>query len=388
MYFKDSVKESEAVQKNILLVAGEVSADQHGAALLKALTQLNPNLKFWGIGGDNLAENGMELLFHLEKLAFLGVGEVVRHLPFIRRVMRTVETQARERQPACAILIDYPGFNLSLAARLKKLNIPVVYYISPQLWAWGKHRVKKIKKYVDKMLVLFPFEQAFYAQYGIQAEYVGHPLVDKHFLHLPEHFKEVETGNEIMGILPGSRRNEIETLLPKMLKTAALLQQEKRIQKACVLKVPHLPREIYQNILDKVGTKAEVIEEPMYRFLPKLDVALVTSGTATLETAYFAVPMVIVYHVNALTYWLGRMLVKVDHIGLANIVAEEEIAPELIQNDFTPRRAAALLKEMLDPQKNKSIRGKMRVVRKKLGEPGASQRAAQIIHRFLEQNTV
>jgi lipid-A-disaccharide synthase len=373
------------VQKNILLVAGEVSADQHGAALLKALKQLNPNLQFWGIGGNNLAENGMELLFHLERLAFLGVGEVVCHLPFIRRVMKTMEKQARERRPACAILIDYPGFNLSLAARLKKLNIPIVYYISPQLWAWGKHRVKKIKKYVDKMLVLFPFEKTFYAQYGIQAEYVGHPLVDKHFSHLPKQFKEVKAGSEILGVLPGSRRNEIEALLPKMLKTAALLQQQKQIQRTLVLKVPHLPQELYQNILNEVGTQAEIVEEPMYRFLPQLDVALVTSGTATLETAYFAVPMVIVYHVNALTYWLGRMLVKVDHIGLANIVAEEEIAPELIQNDFTPQRAAALLKEMLNPQKNKSVREKMLVVRKKLGEPGASQRAARIIHRFLEQ---
>ncbi len=373
------------MQKNILLVAGEVSADQHGAALLKALKQLNPNLQFWGIGGNNLAENGMELLFHLERLAFLGVGEVVRHLPFIRRVMKTMEKQARERRPACAILIDYPGFNLSLAARLKKLNIPIVYYISPQLWAWGKHRVKKIKKYVDKMLVLFPFEKTFYAQYGIQAEYVGHPLVDKHFSHLPKQFKEVKAGSEILGVLPGSRRNEIEALLPKMLKTAALLQQQKQIQRTLVLKVPHLPQELYQNILNEVGTQAEIVEEPMYRFLPQLDVALVTSGTATLETAYFAVPMVIVYHVNALTYWLGRMLVKVDHIGLANIVAEEEIAPELIQNDFTPQRAAALLKEMLNPQKNKSVREKMLVVRKKLGEPGASQRAARIIHRFLEQ---
>lgn len=373
------------MQKNILLVAGEVSADQHGAALLKALNQLNPNLQFWGIGGNNLAENGMELLFHLEKLAFLGVGEVVRHLPFIRRVMKTMEEQARERRPACAILIDYPGFNLSLAARLKKLNIPIVYYISPQLWAWGKHRVKKIKKYVDKMLVLFPFEKTFYAQYGIQAEYVGHPLVDKHFSHLPKQFKEVKAGSEILGVLPGSRRNEIEALLPKMLKTAALLQQQKQIQRALVLKVPHLPQELYQNILNEVGTQAEIVEKPMYRFLPQLDVALVTSGTATLETAYFAVPMVIVYHVNALTYWLGRMLVKVDHIGLANIVAEEEIAPELIQNDFTPQRAATLLKEMLNPQKNKSVREKMLVVRKKLGEPGASHRAAQIIHRFLEQ---
>ncbi len=374
------------VQKNILLVAGEVSADQHGAALLKALKQLNPNLEFWGIGGNNLAENGMELLFHLEKLAFLGVGEVVRHLPFIRRVMKTVEKQARERRPACAILIDYPGFNLSLAARLKKFNVPIVYYISPQLWAWGKHRVKKIKKYVDKMLVLFPFEKTFYAQYGIQAEYVGHPLVDKHFSHLPKQFKEVKAGSEILGVLPGSRRNEIKALLPKMLKTAALLQQQKQIQKALVLKVPHLPRSLYQNILNELGTQAEIVEEPMYRFLPRLDAALVTSGTATLETAYFAVPMVIVYHVNALTYWLGRMLVKVDHIGLANIVAEEEVAPELIQNDFTPQRAATLLKEMLNPQKNKSVREKLLVVRKKLGEPGASRRAAQIIHRFLQQD--
>ena len=371
--------------KNILLIAGEVSADQHGAALVNALKQMEPGIEFWGIGGDNLAQSGMELLFHLERLAFLGVGEVLRHLPFIQKVMKTVVQQAQERRPQCAILIDYPGFNLRLAAKLKALNIPVVYYISPQLWAWGKRRVKKIRRYVDKMLVLFPFEKAFYEQHGIQAEYVGHPLVDKHHAHLPAEFKALQPGKEVLGLLPGSRQNEVKTLLPKMLETAYLLKKEKRIQKVRLLKVAHLSREIYQDILGAWDFDVEMNEEPMHTFLPTLDAALVASGTATLETAYFAVPMVIVYHVNALTYWLGRLLVKVKHIGLANIVAEEEIAPELIQNDFTPQRAAELLRDFLNPEKNLATREKMLIVRQKLGEPGASQRAAESIHRFLRE---
>ena len=371
--------------KNILLIAGEVSADQHGAALVRALKQMEPEIEFWGIGGDNLAQSGMELLFHLKKLAFLGVGEVLRHLPFIQKVMKSVVQQAQERRPQCAILIDYPGFNLRLAAKLKELNIPVVYYISPQLWAWGKGRVKKIRKNVDKMLVLFPFEKTFYAQHGIKAEYVGHPLVDKHHVHLPAEFKLVEPGNEVLGLLPGSRQNEVKTLLPKMLETANLLKKEKRIQRVRLLKVAHLSEAVYQDILRQWDLTVEVVEEPMHIFLPTLDASLVASGTATLETAYFAVPLVIVYHVNALTYWLGRLLVKVKHIGLANIVAEEEIAPELIQNDFKAQRAAELLRDMLIPEKNRAVRKKMLVVRQKLGEPGASQRAAQSIYRFLQQ---
>lgn len=371
--------------KKILLVAGEVSADQHGAKLVQALKTLQPDLNVWGIGGNELAASGMELVFHLEKMAFLGITEVIRHLPFIQKVMKTLLERARQDPPDCAVLIDYPGFNLRLAARLKKMGIPVVYYISPQIWAWGRRRVHKIAKYVDKMLVLFPFEKEFYAQYGIEAEYVGHPLVDKHYPHLPEGFKSVETDATVLGLLPGSRRNEIKNLLPKMVETASRLLNEGVLKSVLILKAPHLSDDFYIPFLQHADARFQLTDEPMYAFLPKLDAALVASGTATLETAYYAVPMVIVYHVHELTYWLGRLFVKIDHIGLANIVAEKEIAPELIQQDFTPAQAASLLKPMFEPKNNRAIRQQMLVVRKKLGEPGASLRAARAISKFLQE---
>ncbi len=372
-------------EKTILLIAGEVSADQHGGKLVRALRSLRPDLKVWGIGGNDLAANGMELVFHLDKMAFLGLTEIIRHLPFIRMVMNTILEKARKNPPDCAVLIDYPGFNLRLAARLKKMGIPVVYYISPQLWAWGHRRVDNIRKYVDKMLVLFPFEKEFYARHGIEAEYVGHPLVDKHHAYLPREFKSVETDNGILGLLPGSRRNEIKTLLPEMVKTGNRLLAEGTVRSVLILKAPHLKAEYYRPFLQEANVRFKLKEAPMHRFLPELDAALVASGTATLETAYYAVPMVIVYHVHPLTYWLARLLVKIDHIGLANIVAEREIAPELIQGAFTAERAASLLKPMFRPSRNTEIRKEMLIVRKKLGKPGASLRAAQAIDRFLQE---
>jgi len=370
-------------KKNILLIAGEVSADHHGARLIAELKKLQSDFYLWGIGGDELQNQGMEVLFHVEQMSFLGVGEVIRHLPFVRKVMQTIKNRAAQQKPDLAILIDYPGFNLRLARFLKKMNIPVVYYISPQLWAWGKGRIKTIKQSVDLMLVLFPFEKDFYEAHGVKVEYVGHPLVDKHYAHLPQNFKQVQDGNVTLGLMPGSRRNEIKSLLPRMVETANLLFESGSIHKAVIAKVPHIEISFYQNLTGISAERFELTEIPMEELLPELDAALVTSGTATLETAYYAVPMVIVYHVNPLTYWLGRLLIKLTHIGLANIVAEEEIAPELIQHEFTAQKAAHLLQKMLNPQVNEQLRQKMLIIRQKLGTPGASQRAAEQIHRFL-----
>lgn len=372
-------------ENNILLIASEVSADHHGARMIAELKKLRSDFRLWGIGGDELQKQGMEVLFHVKQMSFLGVGEVIRHLPFVRRVMQTIKQRAAQQKPNLAILIDYPGFNLRLAKALKKMNIPVVYYISPQLWAWGKGRIKTIKECVDLMLVLFPFEKDFYEAHGVRAEYVGHPLVDKHHAYLPQTFKQVEQGKVTLGLLPGSRRNEIKTLLPRMIETANLLFESGAIQKVIIAKVPHIEESFYPHLAEISDDRFKLKEIAMENLLPELDAALVASGTATLETAYYAVPMVIVYHVNALTYWLGRLLVKVKHIGLANIVAEEEIAPELIQHDFTAQKAADLLQKMLNPQINEQLRKRMLIIRQKLGAPGASQRAAEKIHRFLSE---
>lgn len=369
----------------ILLVAGEVSGDSHGAELVRELKKLDSKISIFGIGGDSLKMQGMEILFHIKDMAFLGIGEIIRHLPFIRRVHQTLISRIKSENPVCAILIDYPGFNLRLAKSLKKSGIPVVYYISPQLWAWGKGRVKKIRRYVDKMLVLFPFEKKFYQRHNIEAEYVGHPLVDKHSRYLPKETKKINPGQIVIGLLPGSRRQEVTSLLPKMIQTARILYREEKINQAEIVKVKHLPLEIYQALLDKEDRFIKIVETPLENNLPRYDAVIAASGTVTLEAGYFCVPMLIVYHVNELTYWLGRLLINVDYIGLANIVAETQAAVELIQRDFTPLKAAQIMKNMLIPEENLSIRQKLTIIKDKLGTGGASSRSAREVWGFIQK---
>jgi len=361
------------MMKKILLIAGEVSADQHGAELVSALSKLDNEMAFFGIGGEELEKQGMQLFYHNSDLAFLGLVEVLKHLPFIKKVHHDLIKWVEREKPDAAILIDYPGFNLRLAKSLKKRNIPVIYYISPQLWAWGKGRVKKIRKYVDKMLVLFPFEKTFYAEYGIKAEYVGHPLVDKHSNHLREQPRTISPDKKHLGILPGSRKQEVIALLPGMLQTAKLLFEKKVITDAEIVRVGHLNRNIYDEILTQHQINIPLIEKPLYEVLPYYDAVIAASGTVTLETGLFRLPTLVVYKVNALTYWLGRVLVKVRNIGLINIVAEKQVAPELIQHDFEAQRAAQILEEMFDPENNVRIRDELRIISQKLSRTTFSQ---------------
>jgi lipid-A-disaccharide synthase len=292
-------------------------------------------------------------------------------------------SHVKNSDPDAVILIDYPGFNLRFAKAVKKLNVPVIYFISPQIWAWGRKRVKKIKKFVDKMLVLFRFEVDFYKQYHFEAEYVGHPLVDIH--HNQVCPKKTEGDNKaVLGLLPGSREQELRKLLPDMIKTAKILWEEGDIQHALIARVENIPLQVYQQYQkDKKYIKISNVDTS--NFYNQIDAALVSSGTATLETAYFLVPMVIVYRVNILTWVLGKILVKIKYIGLANIVAEDHVADELLQSDFKPKVAAAKLKQILAPTENEKKRGKLRIVQKKLGKPGASNRAAKIIINFVKK---
>ncbi len=367
----------------ILLITGEVSGDAHAAEMVRHIQENNSKIEFYGIGGRELAKLGMHILFDINQMAFLGIAEIVRHLPFIRKVFKTILEWARVNNPDCVILVDYPGFNLKLAKSLKKLSIPVIYYISPQLWAWGKGRVSKIKKYVDKMVVLFPFEKKFYAQRGIEAEYVGHPLVDKHSLYLPEKLKNIEPGKIKLGLLPGSRKQEVVTLLPKILETARSLFKTGAIQKAEIVKVENLPHELFSNMLKEEDDFISLVQKPLKDCLPEYDAVIVASGTATLECGLYQVPSLIVYHVSGLTYFLGRMLVKVQHIGLINIVAEKQVAVELLQHRFTVKAAAKEIKKLLSEKANLQKRQELKVIRDKLGEGGASERAALVVLEFL-----
>ena len=371
-------------KNTLLLIAGEPSGDMHAAALISELQKIRSDISVFGIGGDALAAAGMELLYHIKDMAFLGLIEVIKHLPFIRRVQSDILGRARREKPAAAILVDYPGFNLRIARSLKKIGIPVVYYISPQLWAWGKGRVEKIRRYVDKLLVVFPFEVRFYSEHGVRAEYVGHPLVDNHAGLLPDKPKELDPHNIVIGLLPGSRRQEVAALLPEMVEAARILHREGKIKQAEIIKVDHLDITLYTSCLEGQDAFITVKEEPLYKCLPRYDAVFVASGTATLEAGYYGVPMVVVYKVNKLTYFLAKRLVKVDSIGLVNIVAETQVAPELIQDEFSAQIAAHEIEILLIPEKNREVREKLRVIRQKLGQPGASRRAALAVNEFLD----
>ena len=360
----------------LVIIAGEVSGDLHGARLISALKKSDPEIEIYGIGGDLMIEQGLRPSFHIRDMAFLGIGEVLRHLPFIKKVFRKMYDLVDSERPAAVILIDYPGFNLRFAGRIHKLGIPVVYFISPQLWAWGKRRVFKVKKYVKKMLVIFPFEKSFYEDYSVDADYVGHPLADRYFQDVQP--KKSERGEKVLGLLPGSRMQELEKLLPDMIGAADLLLSEGEIARAEVLKVQTIPDKIYQNYMGP-DSRIQLVESPAAPYFNRLDAALVSSGTATLETAYFQVPLVIAYRVSLLTWILGNLFVKIKLIGLANIVAGKQIAVEMLQHNFSAEKAAGEIKKLLEPGENAQKREQLKVVREKLGEPGASERAAGII---------
>jgi len=365
---------------NIVIISGEVSGDIHGGKLVAELKKQNSDIELSGIGGDQMIQHGFKAIYHIKQMAFLGIGEVIKHLPFIRKVFKALFGHVTEIKPDAVILIDYPGFNLRFAKAMHKLGIPVIYYISPQLWAWGKRRVKKIKKYVDKMLVVFPFEVEFYKKHGIQAEYVGHPLVDEHFDKIKP---KNENKNKVLGLLPGSRKHEIEQLLPDMLETARILFYNGKISKAVIAKVDNIEESIYKKINGDKYRYVELSNKPIPEFYNSLDAAITKSGTSTLETAYFGIPFIIVYRVSKLTWFLGNLLVKLDSIGLANIVAGKKIADELLQNDFTPQKASGLISNLLNPEKNKEKRNELKIVREKLGEQGASKRVAKSILEFV-----
>jgi lipid-A-disaccharide synthase len=368
----------------IVIIAGEVSGDIHGGKLVVELMQQNPGIEVSGIGGDQMVQHGFKTIYHIRQMAFLGIGEILKHLPLIRKVFLTLVNHVKKVKPEAVILIDYPGFNLRFAKVMHRLGVPVFYYISPQLWAWGKNRVKKIRKYVNKMLVIFPFEVEFYKKHGIDAEYVGHPLVDEHY-DVVNPKSSNEPNERILGLLPGSRKHEIEKLLPDMLETAKILYEKNKIDQVLIAKVDNISDEVYKSIINKNYLFVKHFTGNTAEFFNCIDAALVKSGTSTLETAYFQVPFIIVYRVSKLTWFLGKIMVNLDSIGLANIVAGKKIAEELLQNDFTPNKAAELISELLNPEINKNKRRELKTIQDKLGEQGASKRVAGSILEFISE---
>ncbi len=372
---------------DILIVAGEASGDLHGGRLVQALQALRPDCKIFGIGGEHMASAGMELLFHIRDMAVVGFTEVIRHLPFLRRVMRTLEEEIAQRKPSVAILIDYPGFNLRLAERLRARGIKALFYIAPQVWAWGAGRIPKMARVLDEMAVVFPFEVKLFEKAGLRTTFVGHPLLEGLSPQLSRadflrHYSFHED-RPLLGLLPGSRQHEIERLLPDMIATGLLLKTRLPHLQIGVAQAPTLPRSLYQRYLSDPAI--QLIENATYELMRDSAACLVCSGTATLETACFGTPLVIVYRISRLSYEIGKRLVKLPHIGLVNVVAGRKIAPEFVQNAFTPEAAAEALWPFLNDQvARERMSQELLTVRTRLGTPGASERTAMIALRLAE----
>lgn len=372
----------------ILIVAGEASGDVHGSNLIREIKKIKPDLEFFGIGGNNMKREGTQLVFHADKLAFMGFFEVLQNLAFVRKVMRDITTLAENRKPDLALLIDYPGFNLRFAGKLKNLGIPVVYYISPQVWAWGGNRVKKMQNLIDKMMVVFPFEKAIYDEFGIDCEFVGHPFLDtaKPILSQDDFRRkfDVRKNDVVIGLLPGSRWQEVEKILPVMLYSTGILSSKIKNLRLLLGLAPTIDKERIEGLLKASTLKVRIVENLTQDLMQHSQLLLIASGSATLECAIMGTPFLVLYKTSFWTYLLARSLVSIPNIALANVVAGKQVVPEFIQSKATPVRISDEMYEILtDKQRYKVIRDELARVRGKLGEPGASRRAAQVVAQML-----
>jgi lipid-A-disaccharide synthase len=357
----------------ILLVAGEASGDLHAANLLVALRRLEPGLEAFGVGGERLDDAGLDCLARSEELSLMGLAEVMRDLPRLWRLSRRVRRAALDRQPEVAVLVDSPDFNLPLARALRRAGIPVVIYISPQLWAWRAGRVRRIRRDVARVLCILPFEVDFYRRRGVPVEFVGHPLVDE---LAPVMRAAPEREPHALAVLPGSRWHEVEALLPAMLAAAARLTAAIPDLRTRLVVAPGLDVDRVRRSVGKA--EVELVTSDRHSALAGCGVALVASGTATLECALLGVPMVVGYRLHPASYVLARWLVRVPHVALVNLVAGVGVVPELVQSEFTSEalavQAEALLRNGGEPQ-----RAGLAEVRRRLGEVGASERAARAV---------
>jgi lipid-A-disaccharide synthase len=375
--------------KKVMMVTGEASGDLHGAHLMEAVQRIDPGIQFSGMGGEALKRAGMNLLYHNQSLSVVGITEVLLKLRLIQKTLSGLKQFLERERPDLLILIDFPDFNLRLAKFAHQRGIPVLYYISPQVWAWRPGRVRLIARWVKKMVVFFPFEVPIYKAAGVDVECVGHPLLDvvKPALPKEETAKQLglDPGKPVLGLLPGSRSQELERLLPVLLDTARLLHQEIPDLQFVIPLAPGLTRTSVSRWMNNAWVPVKLAEGQTYDVMNLSDLLIMASGTATLEAAILEKPMVIIYKVSSLSYWIGRALVRVKHIGLVNLVAGKGIAPELIQKDASPERIAReALRILTDPNLRQGMTESITQVRKNLGEPGAVQRAARIVTSMLD----
>jgi lipid-A-disaccharide synthase len=367
----------------LMLVAGEASGDKHAAHLAAALQALRPQTQFtfFGSGGDEMRAAGVETLVDVRELAIMGALEVAAALPKFWRVFRQLRAAANARKPAAVILVDWPEFNLRLAKKLRRDGHRVLYYISPQVWAWRSYRVGQIKRDVDKMLVILPFEQEFYERHGVEVDYVGHPLLDSVRVTTTRaefcQKHKLDAARPIVALLPGSRRKEVSYIGPPMLAAVRELSQTNPALQFVLALAPTIAR---AQIDAHSQPNLTVVENDTYNAVAAADLAVVASGTATLETAIIGTPLIVCYRASELNWRLFTPLIQVPFVGMPNLIAGREIAPELLQRDLTGTRLARQITELLgDAARLQEARADLADVRKQLGEAQASQRAARVI---------
>lgn len=359
----------------IAVVAGEASGDLHAASVLHELKQLSPGLQMFGIGGDLVRQEGAELLYHARDLGVVGFFNVLLQLPMFRRVFRGVMARIEAERPDVVLLVDYPGFNLRMARRCSELGLKVVYFISPQVWAWRRRRVRDIARWVDHMIVILPFEEAFYRDHDVPVTYVGHPIIDQVAgITRPA----PRDGVLRLALLPGSRRREVDDVLPAMLEAVTLLRRERELE-ACIVQAPTIEREHLERLVSASGVNVPILPRDRGEAVAAGDIAVSSSGTATLEAAVLGTPVVVMYRLGRLSYRLARWLVRLPYFSLVNIVAGKNVVPELMQDEVTGENIAAAVRELAAPERYARARADMLEVRRRLGEPGASRRAAEAI---------
>lgn len=373
-----------------MISCGEPSGEFYGAELVAELRTRVPDLDVFGMGGDLLASENVRLLAHLRDLAVVGLVEVLSHLRRLKALFDNVVAEARRLRPDVAVLIDYPDFNLRLARELKKLGIPVVYYVSPQLWAWRRGRIKNVKRDVAKMLVIFPFEEAIYRDAAIPVTFVGHPLIDHVQPPLDRaaaaRLLGLDDGRPVIALLPGSRNKEVAFNLPPMLGAVSLLRKQRPELQFVLAAAPHLHLRSFEEARSQ---GIAVLEGRTRDVLAAARVAIIASGTATVETGLTLTPMVVVYRLSGLTYALGKPLLHVKNYAMVNLIAERVVVPELIQGDFTPERVTEETLRVLEegPARSTMIKD-LKEVRAKLGAGGATRRAADAVIEVMTSQSV
>ena len=376
--------------KKVMIVTGEASGDLHGANLVRALRTKCSDISFCGMGGVELESLGVEILCDAAKVSVVGITEVFSHLKDILAALSILKKRMVSDPPDLLVIIDLPDFNLILAKKAKKLGIPVFYYIAPQVWAWRSGRVRTIKKRIDKLGVILPFEENYFKQRGVDTEYVGHPLLDtvSTTLSRDDFFQkyDIDAGQRCIGLLPGSRKKEIMGLLPCFLDAAQLLQEKQRKSDSLLFLIPQASTISRQDLDDaglaqyKARLNIKVIVDDRYNLMSVCDAVVAASGTVTLELAILKIPMVVVYKLTNISYFLARLLVRLDHFSLVNLIAGKTAVPELLQHDVT---AENITKELLNitgtTEERELILADLQEVRARLGDKGASEKAASVV---------